>query len=57
MSRHPKNPGGKAAAGIGSQERSQIRFFVRTIYGHTLRFLKSLAARINLSHFPGSCGG
>ena len=42
---------------MGAQGRSQTRYAVRYIYSPTLRFLRYLASRIDLSHFPGACCG
>ena len=65
MSRNPESLAENAANTIGpciqplraAKRRSQALYFIRYLCGHTLRFLKSLAARIDLSHFPGSCCG
>jgi hypothetical protein len=40
---------------MASLERSQMPYFVGYNYRHALKFLKALAARIDLEHFPGSC--
>jgi hypothetical protein len=52
----PKTIVGNAANGI-EPRFSPSRGAVRYIYRHARRFLKFLIARIDLSHFPGSCCG
>jgi hypothetical protein len=42
---------------MSAQERLQTRYAARTFYGRTLKFLKHLISRIDLSNFPGSCCG
>jgi hypothetical protein len=42
---------------MSEQEPSHSRHSLRSAYWQVLRFLKSLAARIDLPHFPGSCCG
>lgn len=42
---------------MSAQARIRTRYFLRYTYGSTLRFLKYLVSRIDLSHFPGSCCG
>jgi hypothetical protein len=57
MSRSAEHLAGNAAGSAALEELSRTRHLVRSIFGPTLRFLKFLAARIDLSHFPGSCCG
>src|SRR5882724_11515133 len=52
----PETIVGNAANGI-EPRFSRSRGAVRYIYRHARRFLKFMIARIDLSHFPGSCCG
>jgi hypothetical protein len=58
MSRDSETLAGNAVDAIRPRVGlSQRPYLVRYIYRHTLRFLKFVAARIDLEHFPGSCCG
>ena len=58
MSRDPETLAANAVDAIRPRiGRSQTPYLVRHIYRQTLRFLKFVAARIDLQHFPGSCCG
>jgi hypothetical protein len=37
--------------------RANARYLANYLYGRTLKLLKSIAARVDLPNFPGSCCG
>ena len=49
--------GGVLRRSAGLQGRSKIRGLYRFTRRRTFRFLRSVVARIDLDHFPGSCCG